>query len=59
MADEPIFRSRWMNCSNCGSSTEIRNDDGVPDELDWETTAQCLVCGTTEANWNADEYPSD
>lgn len=53
-----VFRSRWIVCDNCGCSTEVCNDWGVPDELEWDAMAQCMVCGTSHANWNADEYPS-
>ena len=53
MSDE-IFRSRWIVCEDCGCSTTVENDMGVPDEEDWNRT-ECLVCGSFQSLWNGDE----
>lgn len=52
----PVYHSRWMTCDDCECSTVIeRMDSGVPDENEWEEFGRCLVCGSSQLHWNADE----
>lgn len=56
------YRSRWIVCEDCGCVTIIENRDsenGVPDPVDWDQFGTCLVCGSSQHNWNADEKTVD
>ncbi len=53
----PVYKSRWVACDDCGCSTVIERDDerGVPDETEWDEFPRCLVCGSSQTHWNADQ----
>ena len=55
--DPSVYRSRWVACDECEHVTIIERDDsrGVPDETEWEEFGRCLVCGSSQLHWNADE----